>query len=265
MPYDIDTMPVIIRVPAHAAIPEADIPAAEWSALKGRIADVEGIGLVDLPDVDTAGLDDETVLVYDEASGTWKPQTVVLGIRVSNGDGTEQFTDIDMVQFATGLTAVRSSQFPNIVSVFVNLAGSGTANSGARSDHVHAIRVDTPLPFPSSGSLSSGTRTLVSGNVTGLDPARTYVLKGTLDVQLRGDGTGAGRTRPRLTINENSVDIPEPPRSVAGVQPQYTVRHPGVQVTGVSSVAVSGSIAYVDGDPTWVGGGAVTISIESNR
>lgn len=216
--------------------------------------------LEDLEDVSGGQAVGETI-VWDGTN--WVPGQPVgsIGVVYDHTD-TPVITEATSITAKGGLTA-RAGTGPN-AAVIEALIGTA-ANTVAAGNHTHAIRIDTQLTFPSSGSFSSGTRTLVSGNVTGLDAAKSYVLKGTLEVQLRGDGAGAGRTRPRITINGNSVDIPEPPRNVAGVQPQFTVRHPGVVVSGVSSVAVAGTIAYVDGDPTWIGGGALTISIESNR
>jgi hypothetical protein len=263
MPYDIDTEPIIIRTTSQAAIPAGTVTGPDWTALLGRVANIEGIGLVDLTDVDATDLADEMVLVYDAASGTWKPQTVVLGIRVSNGDSTEQYTDIDMVQFDTGLTAVRSGLYPNIVTV--NLATGTTSTTAAAGNHTHTIRAGAPFPFPASGSLSSGTRTLTSGTVTGLTPANTYVLSGTLKAQLRGEGAGAGYSLPRITINGNTVSDVEPVRTVSGVPHTTFMEHEGVTVTGVSSVAVSATLAYSEGDPIYVGAGKLVIRVDSNR
>jgi hypothetical protein len=43
------------------------------------------------------------------------------------------------------------------------------------------------------------------------------------------------------------------------------MEHPGVTVSGVSSVTVGASITYSEGDPTYVAGGELVISIEANR
>lgn len=262
MAHDIDAEPIIIKVPASVDVPPASIPAAEWNNVKSRLTEVEGLGLVDLSDVDLSGLEDGLTLVYDDATNTWKPGTSGGTIEQIGNAGTSDMSyDVRWISVRGGLRMLESA--PGVV--FLEAITGTTLGTLASGAHTHQIRPDTQLPFAASGSFSSGTRTLVSGTVTGLDPDRTYVIKGVLDVQLRGDGSGAGYTRPRITINGNSVDMPERPRNVAGVQPCYTMRHPGVQVTGVSSVAVSATIAYSEGDPTWVGGGALTIQVESNR
>ena len=52
MPHNIDSEPVVITVPANVTAPVNDVPAAEWVDIKNRVAAVEGLGLVDLSDVD---------------------------------------------------------------------------------------------------------------------------------------------------------------------------------------------------------------------
>lgn len=262
MAYDIDTEPIIIRVPASAAIPAGDLTPAEVADLKARVDATENKALGDLADVSTDGATSGMALVHDGTG--WTPGSVTGAIgRVQNGPNSKGVDGVTTIVAGFGLDIDEPP--PGEAWVVVRPIYGTASSTIAEGNHTHSIRPDTQLTFSASGSFSSGTRTLVSGTVTGLDPARTYVLRGVLDVQLRGDGSGAGYTRPRITINGNSVDMPERPRNVAGVQPCYTMRHPGVQVSGVSSVPVNATIAYSEGDPTWVGGGALTISIEANR
>lgn len=262
MAIEIQTPPIIIRVGSYALLPPGDLTPAEVQELKADIQAEQNKALDDLTDVTTAGAAEGDTLVRN-AAGVWEPgQTTGMIERVSTNWDPVTVENVNHLTFGPGLAVDPSFGSPraHVVPQF------GTTNTTiARGNHTHAIRVDTQLTFNASGSFSSGTRTLVAGNVTGLDTTKTYVLKGVLDVHLRGDGAGAGYTRPRITINGNAVDMPERPRNVAGVQPCYTMRHPGVTVSGVSSVAVSATIAYSEGDATWVGGGALTISIEANR
>lgn len=264
MAIEIQTPPIIIRVGSYANLPPSDLTPAEVQQLKDDIAAEQNKALGDLANVDTSGAVDGNALVYDADTSEWVPGEPAKQLQMQQGDTPETlFGPVNVVDARNGL-AVWQAGSGGTVGVIEPIYGTGT-NTIARGNHTHALRVDTQLTFSASGSFSSGTRTLISGNVTGLDTTKTYVLKGVLDVHLRGDGAGAGYTRPRITINGNGVDMPERPRNVAGVQPCYTMRHPGVTVSGVSSVAVSATIAYSEGDATWVGGGALTISIESNR
>lgn len=262
-PLMLDSEPIVVQVPSAVQFPPGDVTQAEWQQLRQEVQDATVVTVGDLQDVDMTGIADGQVLVYDLDTETFEPGNVGVPLQMQYGGIAGRFGPVEVIDTRYGIQVTQSEGFPHI-AIVEPIYGTG-ANTIAEGNHGHAIRVNPSFPFPASGSFSSGTRTLVGGNVTGLDPSRVYILKGTLDVQLRGDGTGAGRTRPRMTINGVAVDIQEPPRSVAGVQPQYTVRHPGVQVTGVSSVAVSASIAYVDGDPTWVGGGVLTIEVIANR
>lgn len=265
MAQELSAEPIIIVSPASIQYPPGNPTVAEWNALVGRVTEVEGMGLVDLSDVDADTPADGMALVYDAATQSWKPGSVQGKLEeVRNANNTTVIPDVHTILAGGGLDVIPSDAGTPGLAYIVPLYGTGS-RTVAEGDHTHAIRPDAYFTFPASGSFSSGTRSLVSGTVTGLDPAKTYVLKGTLDVHLRGDGTGAGYTRPRITINGNSVDMPERPRNVAGVQPCYTMRHPGVLVTGVSSVTVSGAIVYSEGDPTWVGGGALTIEVIANR
>lgn len=261
MPYDIDAEPIVIRVPADVSVPANSPAGPEWNSLLTRVSELEDLTILDLADVSGTPQAGNLIIRNDTNDG-WELKNFTSGITaILDSSGVVSLV-ANTMQLYKGFTVTAS---PAGNTVYVEPLYGTAANTIAQGNHTHSIRVDTQLPFPSSGSFSSGTRTLTSGNVTGLDPNRTYVIKGVLDVHLRGDGVGAGYTRPRITINGNGVDMPERPRSVAGVQPCYTMRHPGVSVTGVSSVAVSATIAYSEGDPTWVGGGALTISVESNR
>src|SRR5690606_21333254 len=103
--------------------------------------------------------------------------------RVSTNWNANASDDVSLISFGPGLD-VHPSWTTERAHIVLIYGGTGSSNAVARGDHTHQVRVDTQLTFSASGSFSSGTRTLVSGTVTGLDPARTYVLKGVLDVHL---------------------------------------------------------------------------------
>ena len=97
----------VLTVPAVASIPAGAITAPEWEALKGRVTAVEGLGLVDLTDVDLTGLTDGLTVVYHSASGTWKPGTLTGTIgAVRDHTATVVKTNADTLVFRLGLTAV---------------------------------------------------------------------------------------------------------------------------------------------------------------
>lgn len=265
MPYDIDTEPIIIRTAATVALPPGNPTAPEWAALVGRVTALEGLGVVDLTDVDLTDLADGLALVWDAASGTWRPGSAGGSLDLVQSLAVDVLTDVRSINFTSGLAAIQSSTAPDRVNAFVVFGGTGTLNSVARSDHTHQLRPRVGFPFPASGSMSSGTRTLVSGTITGLDPERTHIIDGTVKMQLRGEGAGAGYSLPRVTINAVTVADVEPVRTVSGVPHTTVLEHEGITISGVSSLSVSATLAYSEGDPIYVGAGKLVIRITSNR
>src|SRR5690606_27936339 len=119
-----------------------------------------------------------------------------------------------------------------------------------------------------SGSLSSGTRPLGSLTITGLDPQITYYIGATLVLDLRGEGTGAGRSIPSITIGPSGQAVKRDrpsARTVAGVDREAAFVHEGIAIAGVTSVPVSCAIQFSSGDPVYVDAGRLTISIRGNR
>lgn len=207
------------------------------------------------------------VLTFDGSQ--WQPQTMAAGIVTISEQGIGVISTIaGTMEFAEGLT-VTASETGGTVYPSVVFGGTGSANSVAHSDHTHSLWADVPLPFDASGTLSSGSRPLVSGTVSGLDPARTYIITADLIGDLRGGGTGAGYTLPRITIGSVIQDrfggTRGEVRTVSGVDRQYSMDHPGATVSGVSSVTVGATLAFRSGDPIIVGAGELTIGIKANR
>lgn len=262
MALDLNDIPIIIRVPASASIPPGTIPAAEWTEYKNRVIDQENKALNDLTDVDTSGAENGQSLVKTAAG--WRPGEAAKQLEMQQGDvPSSKFGPVEIIDGRLGLAVAPDPTYPQ-VGVMRPIYGT-QANTIAEGNHTHAIRVDVPLRFAASGSLSGSTRTLVSGNITGLDPARTYIVKAHLSSDVRGEGTGAGTTLPRITIAGNARDRFGVVRTVAGVDRSYDMRHPGVSVSDVSNVAVSATLAYQAGDPINVGAGELVVIITSNR
>jgi hypothetical protein len=216
--------------------------------------------LTDISDVEDGASVGETI-VWDGTN--WAPGQPVGSIgAVYDHTDTQVITEATSITAKGGLTARAGTGAG--AAVIEALIGTA-ANTLAEGNHTHTLKTDHLFPYPESGALSSGTRTLVSGNVTGLDPERTYVLKGTLTGDVQGGGTGAGYSTPRITIHSNTKARFGRVRSVAGVPREFTVHHGGVTVSGVSSATVSADIQYSEGDPINVGGGVLRIEIEANR
>lgn len=264
-PFVLDDEPFVFVVPASANIPPGNITGPEWDSLKSRVTNLEGWTLTNLDDVDLAGLFGGATLIFDSSTGLWKPGTVQGSIALvsQNWAPVTNVPDVDHLVFTAGISVAEGSS-PGIGLVALVFGGSGSASTPARSDHTHTILLDTRQTYGATGTLSGGTRALVSRSIS-LSSSSTYIIKARLTGDLRGEGAGAGYTLPSITIGTNTVNRHSDVRTVSGVDREFTTSHPGVQVSGLSSVTVSADIAYQAGDPINVGAGELVISIELNR
>lgn len=269
MTHPLDT--VFMTQIARPGLSGDGMDVAEYAALRAdmntMLARPAIHQLLDIPDVNGAPVDGDT-LVYDAATNEWSPAAIPNGIRVSPDAEDDPWPGVNLMIFTGGLSAVRSSLYPNIVTVVPNVTGSGTSYAMARVDHTHAIRLPARVPFPATGSHSAGTRSLTTQTISGFDPSRTYNVWGELRGDLRGEGTGAGYSRPRITLTDASAhgqnrfgDV----RTVAGVDREFGMVHQGIQFTGRSSITVEATLQFQPGDPMYVGAGELVIYIESNR
>ncbi len=251
----------------------AGISSAEKSQLVNDIAAAlaraDITKLTDVPDVSGTPSNGQ-VLVWSGVNNRWEVTTFTAGIAtiLDGGSGTVSTTAVAM-EFGDGLTVTASGTGGTVYPAVV-FGGTGTATSAAHSDHTHTLRAELPLPFDASGTLSSSTRPLVEPTaVSGLDPARSYVISARLHGDLRGGGTGAGYTLPRITIGTDDRDrfggTRGEVRTVSGVDRDYSMEHPGVAITGVTSVNVGATLAFRSGDPIIVGAGELVITIKANR
>lgn len=215
--------------------------------------------LTDIPDVVGDPSDGDSI-VWDAADDRWETRAVAGNIaRVDDRTSTQVEPNVSRLTFEAGLTARRAGAGWAAASVV--FAGPGSANSAARSDHVHPNVQVPAMTIPESGSLSSGTRTLVSGNVTGLDPAKTYTIKPIMVLEVQGEGVGAGYSVASVTVGASTATRNES-RHVSGVPREITIFHSGHAVTGVTSVTVTARLQYTSGDPVYVRGGRVTVDVE---
>lgn len=263
---------IIIHYIAAPGLPGDGFTAPEASAIRGDLDNLLArpviSQLTDIPDVVGTPANNDTIF-WNDTTDQWEIGTPQSAIWVESVVGSTTY--ITANEFAKriavneGLTAQAQSGFPERVLINVQYGGTGTSNSVARADHVHIVSDDKMFAIAASGTLSSGTRSLVNTSITGLDPAKNYVIKGTLYLHLRGDGTGASYVRPSVTIGPLTRNVFEDSRGVAGVIVTETVPHEGGYFTGVTSVAVSANVAFQPGDPAYIGGGVLVIEIESNR
>lgn len=261
-PFVLDDEPFLLVVPSGAVIPVSNITAPEWTSIKSRVTNLEAWTLTKLTDVDLTGLFGGATLIFDSATGLWKPGTVAGSIdRVANSSTDDVFNDVDYLLAAAGIQATVNGDAIMLSLVF---GGTGAAITAARSDHTHTILLDTREPYGATGTLSGGMRSLATRSIS-LAPSHTYIVKARLTGDVRGEGTGAGYTLPSITIGTNTVNRHSDVRTVSGVDREFTTSHPGAQVSGSSVITVSADIAYQAGDPINVGAGELVISIELNR
>lgn len=218
--------------------------------------------LTDIPDVAGAPSDGDTIL-YNDATDAWEPGVVLGSIhRVSNfGDGANSSYGVNHLVLREGLEKANSAAG----EVFLRPVYGTSANTVAAGNHTHSPQAPTRAIGTPSGTLSSGTRTLVSGTVTGLDSDRNYRVMAMLSCDLRGEGTGAGYTNPRIILNGVSQQRSGRVRTVAGVDREFSMWHAGIAVTGATSFPYSATLSYDEGDPINVGAGELFIILLPNR
>ena len=258
---------ILIHHIAAPGLPGDGFTAPEATVIRDDLDDLLARPVItkldDVPDVNASSPTNGQALAWDSASSTWKPVGVGSPVSTQSGGAGTLFGPVSIFDFRTGLTVAQHSTYPTL-AIVTPVYGT-TANTIAQGNHAHVMYLDRAFPFAETGTLSGGTRTLVSDVVTGLDPAKSFVLKGRLYLHLRGDGSGASFARPRITISGNPMDMFENARIVAGVLITEITPHTGLLVSGVSSVAVSATVAFHPGDPVYVGGGVLVIEIQANR
>lgn len=266
VPINIDAEGKVLVIPSVGTIaPVGDLTPGDVAALITRIEASENLGFVDLNDVEMIGVADGQVFAWDAATQHLVPITPGAPLAVDQGGETTRVANVDLASFRDGFQVLPHSTIAGVVIITPIYGGTGTSDTIARADHTHKIRADVPFRYGASGTLSSGTRTLTSGNVTGLDPGRSYVITAHLSGDLRGEGTGAGYTMPRIVLNGNTRDRYGQVRTVSGVDRSFDMHHPGVVVTSVSSITATATLQYNEGDPINVGAGELVVSIDANR
>lgn len=225
--------------------------------------------LVDIPDV-VGPFSSGQTLVYDADDAEWIAGDASQPIQPTAFGSSPLVPSFRILNTTFGLTMTADEPFAGVarVSIQANFAGTGDANTVARSNHTHSLPVNTRAFATATGTLSSGTRSLITGTVTGLNPAYTYIADAILICDVRGEGSGAGYSEPRITLNSvtqsrlgGNGDV----RTVAGVDREFSMNHGGVMVAGVSSFAFSATITYKSGDPIYIGAGELVIRLRSNR
>lgn len=255
--FILDDEPYALQVPVVATLPTSTITAGEWDALKGRVTVVEGLGLVDLSDVDTTGLANGLTLVYDSASGTWKPGSSGGTIATVKNNTTTVRSNVSELRFLDGISATAVINVAGVVELNVQYGGTGSANLAARSDHTHTPATTPKFPFAASGVLSSGTRTLVNDTITGLSPGTSYTIIARLRCNHKNT-INNGTVRFSLQVGAAAADTADEP-NVGGVPAKAYLEATGT-TGGVSSIGITATVQYQTGDPTDILAGCVYVT-----
>lgn len=248
MPYDLDSEVKVIMVPAQTVAPVTDIPLAEWTDYKNRVVAIEGLGLVDLSDVDLDGLADGMVITWDDGDSVWKPTAMLNGLE-SGRDNTGDIImeDVRSVVVGTGLEGFESGSIPD--GLVVRVLFGTTANTAARGNHTHTQPLPVRVTTAPSGYMSGGTRNIGSTSVT-LASGITYIVEAAVYGQLRGADPGASYYTVNINIDGNTYTSPGGSDGfwcVQGVPDKVHWEHER-QVTGTgASIPVSATIAYHSG------------------
>ena len=217
-----------------------------------------------VPDVVLSAIANGDILVYDTSTATWKNlQPDANGIQtLENGSAIGGATETRKIDFRAGLYAAGTG-IANLVSVEAAFAGSGTADSVARSDHTHNPMLRQRTPFAATGLLSSGFRTLASQSITLLNGV-TYLVEAETRGTVKGGGAGSSYYLERLTIN--GVVFTSPQMQAVGGVPR-DLQHSHVQtITGTGvAITITAAIGYDTGDAIDVRAGDLIVRAWPNR
>lgn len=242
---------VVLRVvPKPATVPPGDIAEPDWDALKGRVTVLEGgYDLGDLNDVDTTGLAAGYIVVRNGADDGWEVLPPVGGVSTVEADGTPvNSADVTVINLLPGLTVAETS--PGEITIAPAYAGTGAANSAARSDHAHTGTLVSLTTGAATGVLSSGTRVLRNATGPVLANGITYDVVAHFEVRARNNvNSGICNLLCRVATNGTYPQRSRSVQSVGGVPGSLDIRFHAVLTGAGSGVAEYFAVQQSSGDP----------------
>lgn len=245
--------------------PGDGMTVAEASALRADIAGYEAqlaaFGLDDLTDVSAASPAVDQVLKWNGTA--WVPGAPgrIVQLRRQNLDIV--VPELGVIAAGDGLAVSQDGGNPLYGRIAVAYAGTGSSAFAARSDHYHTAPLTFRYTFAPAGYMSSGTRTLVTNNVTLLDRIG-YHVKATLRGQIRGADPGACYYRLSVTINGNTRTSGSHVNGfwcVQGVPREMNWSHSqNINGTG-AAITVSASVQYDSGGGFYTDAGELEIDL----
>jgi hypothetical protein len=251
----LDEEQFVYVIPKPAVVPPGDISQAEWDELLAAYQDLLDqfavFALDDLSDVETSGAVDGQTLVYDSSlTPPWQPGGVSGSVAYIKSGATLILENADRLNFDTGLDVEVDGSIPTQANVFVAFAGTGSANTVARSDHTHNSEVRDILTGAATGVLSSGTRTLSSATLNTLLNGVTYDVTATAYVRCRNN-INNGNANLILRIGSDAF-YPARTRTigtVGGVPVDQIISFHGGFVGAGVGLALQWQIQFSSGDP----------------
>jgi hypothetical protein len=216
-----------------------------------------------VPGVDTSGAVDGASLVYDsgDATNPWKAGVPTGSIAHVLAADAPVEDNVTFLNFGSGLLVDNPSA--GYISVYPVYSGTGSASSASRSDHTHTTPSMTVAAYTASGNLSSGSRLLVSQNVT-LASGVPYLIIARLRSVQRGSG-GSSYYKLFLNINSLTTRTSVQLQCVGGVPDPRTFEHSHTMTGTGAAITVSASIIYDSGDPVDVRAGELLIELHPAR
>lgn len=215
--------------------------------------------LDDLSDVNLGTPSNGNTLVYSSSFGVWTAATPQAAVIVEEGSGeTTVNAQAERLLFRNGITASQSGVLARRVVIDLNYAGTGSAETVARSDHTHNPTIISDVQtFAATGNLSSGSRTLITYNAGPLLDGVVYDCKARVVCNMR-NSTNAGEVLLGLRIG-GSGSFPKTTtivRTVGGVDrlAEWVFVRSGANggaITGSgATVQVVADVTFYSGDAT---------------
>lgn len=263
---DIHDEPIILLVPGSAEIPAGSVTPMAWIDVQNRLAAVEGLGIVDLSDVDLTGLANGMALEWDADDDVWRPRVPALSVDAqSSGGDITRFGPVRVFAFINGLTVTQDPEYPTFALV-APIFGSG-ANTVAEGNHTHTNPLPVFEPYAATAAMSGGNRVLVTKAVT-LAAGISYVVVARVRATVRGADAGAAYFRLALTIDGNTRTSPSGAgafRAVQGVPFEKEWVH-AQTITGTgAAITVSATITYDSGSGFYPDAGELEIDLRPGR
>lgn len=253
---DLENAIVVIGRPGIAG---TGITISEKTGITTDIADLKTRTLQNHANVVLASLANGQVLIWDSATSTWKNSTIGSTIdfyRVSDGGYTGPANRIDV---GDGLVAI---DIGGALRKQLSVLFGSTNTTVARGDHVHNATINVAPVFAATGVLSTGTRTLISQNMTLLNGI-TYDILADFRVGARNNISN-GTFLLRVQIAGGTIQSIQK-ASVGGVPIEYTAVQAWVVVGTGATVPIVGSVTFDSGDPTDFRSGQLVITARPRR